>query len=644
MKPIFLLARTLCVSLCWIATASCAWSAVAPATVPAPVRDVTELMHGVTVHDPYRYMESIKDPEVQTWLRAQGDVTRQTLDRIDLRARLLQRIEEVSIATGDSLSNIVRMPGDRVYYLKRPRTERQFKLMMRVGLAGAEQVLVDPEVEAKRTGVPHAINYFTPAWDGQHVAYGMSSGGSEDASLRILNINTGKLVGAPIPRVHDALVSWLPDSRSLTYNQLKAARPGASESEYYLDSRVMWLKLGAPASKAVAVFGPTVTKNLGLARLDVARIMFAPDSRWMIARTTDTTLPEGLLFVAKAADLGKPDVAWTQISGYADQITDVALKADHLYLLTHRDAPRNRVLKLDLNQPRLALAREVARAPQNGVLEDFSLSRDALVASIREGTSIGVRRYAEGDTLGQPLAMPFAGAARLHDDAARAYGDILYTLNGWTAPARTYVFDGKRSVDAGLRTPVPAPGLPDIEITELQAPSHDGTLIPMTVLHKKGLKLDGSHPTLLNGYAAYGFSETARFSAATMVWIEQGGVAAYANARGSGVYGRDWYQAGFKATKSNTWKDGIACAQYLIQRGYASPKTLAVMGGSAGGIFAGRSATAAPEIFAAAILSVGVMDAIRAEESANGITNISEFGSAKNPKEFPALLEAVKST
>jgi prolyl oligopeptidase len=161
----------------------------------------------------------------------------------------------------------------------------------------------------------------------------------------------------------------------------------------------------------------------------------------------------------------------------------------------------------------------------------------------------------------------------------------------------------------------------------------------MTVLHKKGIKLDGNNPTLLDGYGAYGFSETARFSPSSMVWIERGGVLAYANVRGSGVYGNDWYKAGFKTTKSNTWKDGVACAQYLIRQGYASPKTLAVMGGSAGGIFVGRAVTTAPELFAAAIFNVGMMDTIRSEESANGITNISEFGSIQNALEFAALLD-----
>lgn len=605
----------------------------------APVQDVSDVLHGVTVKDPYRYFENVKDPKVQSWLKEQGESARKELDRIELRNQLEQRIADISAATGDDIRDITRMPGNQVYYLKRARGEKQFKLVMRDSLQGPERVLVDPELDAKRTGVPHAINYFVPAWDGRHVAYGVSAGGSEDASLYILDTASGKNVGEPIPRVHEALLGWLPDSKSLTYNQLKALKPGDPDSETYLDSKVMWLKVGAPAAEAKAVFGPTVTTDLGLARLDVGAILFNPGSRWMVARTTDTTLPEGFLFVADVADLDKPAIAWKKISSFDDKITDAELKGNDLYLLTHDHAPRNRVLKLDLRHPDLKLAREVASAPPDAVLEKFSLTRDALIGEVREGTSIVLRRYAAGDTKGQNIPLPFKGAATVHNDPAHAYSDVLYTLNGWTELPRTLLLKGKLSSDPGLRVNPPMPGLPEVEVVDVKVTSHDGALVPMTLLYKKGLKRDGSNPTLLDGYAAYGFSQTAGFSPARMAWLERGGVLAFANVRGSGVYGDDWYRAGFKTTKSNTWKDGVACAKYLIAEGYATPKTLGVMGTSAGGIFVGRTVTSAPELFAAAIFNVGIMDAVRAEDSANGITNISEFGSARNPKEFPALLE-----
>ena len=623
------------------AWAACAVSALAaPAVQPvAPVGTVQDTLHGVVVKDPYRYFENVKAPEVQTWLRAQGAYSREMLDKIAVRDGLEKRLTELTSANGDAIGGMVRLPGDKIVYLLRPKGERQYKLAMRTGFAGATRILVDPEVAAKVTGEPHAINYFKPSWDGRYVAYGMSAGGSEDASLYILDTTTGKNVGAPAPRVHESLVSWLPDNRSLTYNQLKAPTPGEPESEAYLDSRVMWLKIGAKPDQAKPVFGPTVTKNLGLARLDVATLIFAPGSPWVIARTTDTTLPEGFLFVAKAADLDKPNLKWTKISGYDDKITEIELKGDDLYYMTHHNAPRKQIMKLDLRKPELANAQVVAVAPANGVLEGFSLTRDSLMGAVRQGTEIVLRRYAAGNTAGEAIAMPFAGAARITEDLAHAYSDVLYTLSGWTQMPLSFVLKGNTSTDTGLRVNPPLPNVPDVQVENVEVVSYDGAKVPMTLLYKKGLQRDGNNPTLLTGYAAYGFSETAGFSAQRLAWIEQGGVIAMANVRGSGVYGDAWYRAGQKATKSNTWKDGIACAQYLIDQKIASPKTLGVMGTSAGGIFVGRSVTTAPQLFAAAIFDVGVMDAVRAEESANGITNISEFGSYKNAAEFPALLE-----
>jgi prolyl oligopeptidase len=614
-------------------------SAAQAAPPVAPVRDVVEKLHGVEVHDPYRYFENIKAPEVQAWLKGQGAYARETLDRIEGRAQMQRRIAEISTAAGDSIAGVVRMPGDRVFYLKRARKDKQYKLVMRGGAQARERVLVDPKVAAARTGVAHAINHFTPSWDGKYVAYGLSAGGSEDASLHILDVRSGRHVGAPIPRVPEGGVGWLPDSKSLTYNQLKVLTPEDAETETYLDSRVMWLAVGKPESAARPVFGPTVTPELGLARLDVGRILFTPGSPWMIARTTDTTLPEGSLFVARVADLALPRVPWKKMSAFDDLIVDIELKGNDLYYRTRNGEPRYKVMKLDLRNPDLARAVEVAVPPADGVIEGFVLTRNAVYSSVRRGTAIGLRRHTAGDRAGHALSLPFAGAAYAHDDPAHTHADLLYSLNGWTQLPRTLRLRGERSVDAGLRAPVAMPPLPDIEVTDVMVPSHDGVRVPMTVLHRKGLKRDGSNPTLLDAYGAYGYSMTAGFHSAAMAWMEVGGVVALANVRGSGVYGEPWRMAGFKSTKANTWKDGVACAQYLIAQGYATPRTLGVMGASAGGIFAGRTVTTAPQLFAAAIFNVGVMDAVRAEESANGITNISEFGSYRNASEFPALLE-----
>jgi len=602
----------------------------------AEVKNVPTTLHGTVVNDPYRWMEDVKSPATQNWLKAQGEVTRGVLDRIDGREAIAKRLAELTQAQGDAVRGIVQMPGKHYYYLKRPMGERQFKLMLRVGLDGAERVLVDPEVESRKTGVPHAINHYRASWDGKYLAFGMSAGGSEDASLYVLDIASGKRLGEPVSRVTQDAVQWLPDSSGYTYNRFQELKPGAAETEFYKDSTVLLQRLSGGA--AVPVFGPTVNPALKLDRLDVGQIMTVPGSRWAVVRTTDTTVPAGKLFVAPVADLGKPTLKWRRIGSESDKVVDAELQGDSLVVLTQALAPRRKVVKVDLKTGTLANAKLLVAEPTDGVVQAFQLTPTGLVTSVQQGTQLRLRRHVVGDTAGRWVPAPAAGAARLVAVPAHHTDHLIYSFTGWTEPSRLFQLEGDASKDIafGVRR-VPA-GLPELTVTEVQVESHDGVKVPMTILHRKGLKLDGSNPVLLNGYASYGSTISAFFSTDDMVWIERGGVIAISNPRGSGVYGDDWHRAGFKTTKANTWKDGIACAKYLIAQGYGSPKTMGIIGTSAGGIFVGRATTEAPELFAAAVYNVGLLDTIRAEESANGVTNISEFGTVKDAAEFKALL------
>lgn len=621
-----------------LGTAAHAASPLLPVPPVAAVRDVPTTYHGNTVADPYRWLEDSKSAAAQAWFQGQGAAARAVLDRIDGRDAIAQRLAELADAQGDAVRGVMRLPGERYYYLKRKVGEKQFKLVTRQGLQGQERLLVDPEAETRRSGVPHAINYYKPSWDGKFLAYGMSAGGSEDASLYVMDIASGKLRGAPVPRVYDAGISWLPDSRSYTYTQTAALRPGQAVTETYMDARVMWQRLGA--ARPQPVFGPTVTRRLGLDRLDVAQLLTVPGSRWVVARTTDTTVPEGKLYAAHLADLGRPHARWQRLAVNTDKVVDIALQGDGLYVMTQAGAPRRKVLRIDLGQPvPLAQAPVVVAEPREGALEGFELTPTAVISQLRLGTSVLLRRHARGDTVGQNLPAPAAGTATPSAAPAQDSETLLYSFSSWTEPTRLLRLEDGRTTDVefGLRR-VPA-GLPDVVVTEVQVPSHDGVRVPMTILHKKGLALDGRNPVLLNGYASYGHSISAGFSTETMAWIERGGVSAFINPRGSGVHGDEWHRAGFQASKPNTWKDGIAGARYLIAQGYGSAKTMGISGGSAGGIFVGRAVTEAPELFAAAIFNVGMMDTLRAEESANGVTNISEFGSVKDAAGFKALLE-----
>ena len=406
-------------------------SAIAQAAPPpvAEVRNVTTTLHGTTIADPYRWLENKKRPEVQAWLRGQGEAARSVLDRIDGRDTLAARWAELVDAQGDNVRGVKQMPGDRFYYLKRSPGQKQFRLVMREGLTGPEKVLVDPEDAARRTGVPHAVNYYHPSWDGRYLAYGMSAGGSEDASLYILDIATGKLLGRPYPRVYDTPIHWLPDSRRFTFNQLRALPKGAAEAETYKDSSVM---LAAPGGKAKPLFGPTVTRKLGLDRLDVAEVITVPGSSWMVARTTDTTVPEGKLFVAPLASIGQPGTAWKRFAGPEHKVVHVALQGDTLAVLTQAGASRRKIVGVDLRQADLSKAALLVAEPKDAVIEGFELTPSGLVAEVRLGTQVVLKRFEKGDTAGRTLPAPAAGTAALAADTStrhRSAGLRLYRLD-----------------------------------------------------------------------------------------------------------------------------------------------------------------------------------------------------------------------
>jgi len=608
---------------------------------PAPLHDVVDAYHGVAVHDPYRDLEDLKNPATQSWLKAQGEYATRTLAGISGRDALAQRMAELTQSAGDAISEIVRTQGQRVFYLKRPQGASQFKLMVRDGLGGKERLLVDPEALAKaQGGVPHAVNYMVPSWDGRHVAFGVSAGGSENASLHVIAVASGREVIAPVPRVPDSLVNWTPDSRALTFNQLRELPADADPTEFYLDTSVYLLRLGQP--KPVPIFGPLVRRDLGLERLDVAGVQFSPGSRFMVARTTDTTVPEGRIYVAPLADLGRAQARWRPLVGPGDQVTALRLVGDLLYLRTHQGAPRGRWLALDLARGQtLAQARTAVAEPAQGVLQGLLPRREGLYAEVSQGFTQRVLKVGTDGVAATDAAPALPGRTMAVADLDMRHADLWLRTSEWTAPGRLWRVAGPQATpqDTGLVPAKLPPGAPALAVTEVLVPSHDGVKVPLAILHRADMKKDGQRPTLLEGYAAYGHSIEAFYSRRSLAWLEKGGVLAFVNARGSGAYGDPWHRAGFKTTKPNTWKDGIAAARYLIDQGYTQPAKLAVWGGSAGGIFVGRAVTEAPQLFAAGVFEVGALDTVRAEFTANGITNISEFGTVKDPAEFKALLE-----
>jgi prolyl oligopeptidase len=325
------------------------------------------------------------------------------------------------------------------------------------------------------------------------------------------------------------------------------------------------------------------------------------------------------------------------VCDFADKVTAYAVHGDDIYLLSYRDSPRFSVLRTSLSAPDMAKATTVVPASDR-VLVRIVAAKDALYLEARDGTLKRLMRRPWGASGAVDVALPREGAVQLMAWRAERDGAI-FGLTAWTRALEIYAVDRAGKVANTRLQPLGQYDAPaGLIATEVKVKSHDGALVPLSIIQRADLKLDGSNPVILNGYGSYGITSEPYYQATRLAWLERGGVYAVANVRGSGVYGQDWYLAGKKENKPNTWKDLIACAEYLIAQKYTTKERLGILGGSAGGIIVGRAMTERPELFAAVVPVVGVLDMVRAELTANGVPNIPEFGTVQKEAEFRALL------
>ncbi|MCR5884768.1 prolyl oligopeptidase family serine peptidase [Rhizobacter sp. J219] len=340
---------------------------------------------------------------------------------------------------------------------------------------------------------------------------------------------------------------------------------------------------------------------------------------------------------------GKP--AWKRVLRPSDEVTGIAYFDDTLYLVSHQGAPRSQVLALRLGEPDLRRA-EVVMPASDRVVVNVAAASDAVYIEARDGNIKRLYKRPHGAT-GAPVEvkLPLEGSFALVDDESGSSAahprlpGVLIDLQSWNAARQVYEVAADGSVrNTGLQPTGPYDQPAGIVATEVKVKSHDGAMVPMSIIHRADIQLDGRNPTILYGYASYGSTEEPFYSVSRLAWLDAGGVYAIANPRGSSVYGEEWYRAGFQSTKPNSWKDFIACAEYLIAQKYTAPAKLGIFGGSAGGILVGMAMVERPELFAAVVPAVGALDMLRMEDTANGVPNIPEFGSYKTEAGFKSLL------
>jgi prolyl oligopeptidase len=604
----------------------------------APVKNVADVYFGTTVDDPYRYMEDMKNPEVAQWMKAQADYTHEILAKIPQRDAILKEVTTFGDAAAARVTS-VQVTGANVYYLKRKADENIPKLYVREGFAGRERLLLDPDTLQAPEGKHYAVDYFAASPDNKYLAYGISIGGSEESVLHILEVATGKETGDVIDRANFGSPSWLADGR-LLYNRLQKLATGAPVTEKYLNSRAYMHTLGTNPDDDAPLLGPALAPGIAIEPAEIPIAVNPIGSKYVIGLVINGVQNEFKLYVAPLSALARDKTPWVKVVDNADDVTGFDISGDSLYLLTHKDASRFKVVSVSLPKAELASARIVV-APSEAVVTGIAAAKDALYVRRMNGGVSDLLRVPYG-TGAKPIQvnLPYPGDVDGLTADPRRPGAV-FNLGGWTRFGGYFAYEPRiaKVIDTKLQPQGKYDNPPNLVSTEVKVKARDGTLVPLSIVHAKGVKLDGGNPTILYGYGAYGISQTPFYRPTFLPWFHRGGIFAVAHVRGGGEYGEDWHKSGYKLTKPNTWHDAIDCADWLIAHKYTSSAKLAIMGGSAGGIFVGRAITERPDLFGAAIDEVPVSDAVRMEFSSNGIPNIPEFGTVKDADGFKGLLE-----
>ena len=628
MKPTTLLA-----SLLLLAAA-----AHAQTTPPAaPTGSVTDIYFGIEVEDPYRNLENLQDPAVASWMKAQSTYARQMLDAIPGRQGLIDQLVAFDQRQSARVFRLQVADNDRYFYYKMAPQDQQPKLYCRDGYKGAEVLLFDPEKH--EPGKVFSISSFSCTNDGSNVSFNISEKGAELGQILLMNVKTRRLYPERLPLTRDA-GEWLPDNQTLAYLPYNNGDLQNMAARQNTQSRLH--RLGTPVAQDQAVFSSQLYPKLGIQPADYPYVSIDRDTKLALGflYSVDRYLH---VYQAPAAALTRPNIPWQPLFKPADEVTGVGSDEAYIYFVTSKNTPRQKIMRTPASQPNVATAEVLVPESADEAIDDshMAVTKDGLYF-VRTRNGVEARLYfvpRNSKTVRElPLPRPVGYIGLVAKNAQSS--ELWATMDGWTTKTQRYRYDlaSNRFIAEPLAAEVEFPEFADVQVEELLVPSHDGVLVPLSLIYSKGLKRDGSAPALLMGYGAYSISQSPGFAPDILLWTQQGGVLAIPHVRGGGELGEAWHKAGQKMTKPNTWLDLIACTEYLQKNKYTSPAKTVINGGSAGGILIGMAMTERPELFAAAIPEVGILNPVRVENSPNGPANIPEFGTMAKEDEAKALL------
>jgi prolyl oligopeptidase len=597
-------------------------------------QDVAEDLHGTRVADPYRWLEEAESAEVRGWTDQQNAHTRKLLDALSGREALRGEVKDllqIGYVSSPSVKT-TKLGTIRYFHTKREGAQNQPTLYVRDGVGGKDRVLLD--ASALSEDGTTALDWWFPSRDGALLAWGRSESGSEESTLFVRDVATGKDLGDKIEHTRHASVAWLPDGKSFYYSRYPEAGSVPPGDEKYF-SKIFLHVLGQDSKTDNLVFGD------GREKTDTPIVVISPDGRWLVVRV-HMGWDKSEVWLK---DLSKGDpaaaVGWVAVAKDAPAIFEPIPRNERLFVQTNDGAPRYKLYAVDYDKPQRAAWKEVL--PEGAdVLDDVTVLKNEIVTTYMHEASTRIERFGlDGKTRGA-ITLPSIGTATV--TGAWDGEEAFVSFTSYVVPAQIHRVD----LHARAAGAPPAKLEPwekvgakfqahDIEVERLFAVSKDGTRVPMFVISKKGMKRDGKNPTILYGYGGFNVNQTPGFSARALASVSHGAVWVTAILRGGGELGEDWHKAGMLEKKQNVFDDFIACAETVVSEKITSPERLGIIGGSNGGLLVAAAVTQRPELFRAGLSLVPLTDMIRYHRFRIAKLWIPEYGDPEKAADFKFL-------
>lgn len=575
---------------------------------------------GVKVEDPYRWLEDDLASETKSWVEAQNKTTFGYLDEIPFRDKLNKQLS--NLWNYEKISAPFQ-EGDFTYYYKNDGLQQHY-VLYRKGKNGKEEVFIDPNKFSKDGTTSLAGVSFTK--DGSICAYQISEGGSDWRKVIIMKTADKKQIGDTIRDVKFSGISWK-GNEGFYYSSYDKPK-GSELSEMTDKHKLFFHKMNTKQTDDVLVFGGDKTPRRYISG------GVTEDQRFLVISTSISTTGNELYI----QDLTKPNSAIVQILDNFDTSTDfVDNQGDELFLLTNMNAPNNRLVKVNIKNPKPA--NWVNVIPETENVLNISTAGGYLFAHYMKDALDVVQQYNHSGKMIREIKLPGQGSASGFS-GKKEEKKIYYSFSNYVTPGTIYDYDVESGKSNLYMKPAIKFNADDYESKQVFYTSHDGTKVPMMISYKKGIKLDGKNPTILYGYGGFNISLTPGFSVTNAVWMDNGGIYAVPNLRGGGEYGKKWHDGGRQLNKLNVFKDFIAAAEYLKQEKYTSTEYLALSGGSNGGLLVGATITMKPDVAKVALPAVGVLDMLRYHTFTAGAGWAYDYGTANDNKEMFDYLNA----